>query len=72
MFNRSAMDTNKLPEPSRTYPAAPPEPERAEQPLLPEPIYEPYAQKALHDVSYKPYSEKATPHEPPYEPYKGI
>lgn len=72
MFNRSATDANKFPEPPRTHPAAPPDSERAKQPRLPEPIYEPYAQKALDDASYKPYSEKAAAPEPPYEPYKGM
>jgi hypothetical protein len=61
MHNEPATDTNKSPESPRTYPGAPPER-----------IYEPYAQKGLHDASYKPYSEKAALPEPPYEPYKGI
>ena len=72
MFNHSATDANKAPEPPRTYPGAPPDSERAQQPPLPEPIYEPYAQITLHDDSYKPYSEKAALPEPAYEPYKGI
>jgi hypothetical protein len=65
MPNESVTDTNKSPEPPRTYPGAPPD-------SPPERIYEPYAQKGLHDASYKPYSEKAVLPDPPYEPYKGI
>ncbi len=65
MPNQSATDTNKSSEP-------PSDSERAQQPPLPELIYEPYAQRVLHDASYKPYSEKAALPDPPYEPYKGI
>ncbi len=65
MFNQSATDTNTSPELPPTYPGAPPD-------SPPERTYEPYAQKGLHDASYKPYSEKAALPEPPYEPYKGI
>jgi len=72
MLKQLATDTSKSPEPPRTYREAPAVPERAQQPPLPEPIYEPYAQKGLHDASYKPYSEKAALPEPPYEPYKSI
>ena len=72
MPNESATDTNKSPEPPRTYPGAPPDSELAQQPPLPETIYEPYTQKGLHDASYTPYSEKAALPDPPYEPYKGI
>ncbi len=63
MPNQSATDTNKSSEP-------PSDSKRSEQP--PEPIYEFYDPKGLHDASYKPYSEKAALPEPPYEPYKGI
>jgi hypothetical protein len=66
MPNQSATDTNKSSEPPRTHPGALPDSPP------PERIYEPYAQKGLHDASYKPYSEKAALPEPPYEPYKGI
>jgi len=66
MPNESDTDTNESPEPTRTYPGAPPDSP------LPDPVYEPYAQKGLHDASYKPYSEQAAVPEPPYEPYKGI
>jgi hypothetical protein len=65
MPNQSTTDTNKSSEP-------PSDSERAQEPALPEPIYEPYAQRPLHDASYKPYSEKAALPDPPYEPYKGI
>jgi hypothetical protein len=72
MLRQLATKTNKSPKPPRAYPGAPAESECTQQPPLPEPLYEPYDQKGLHDTSYKPYSEKAALPEPPYEPYKGI
>jgi len=73
MFNRSASDTNKPAEPPRAHPGAPLDSERAKQPPLIEPIYEPYAPNPVpHEAPYKPYSEKPALSEPPYEPYKGM
>jgi hypothetical protein len=59
MFNHSATDANKYPEPPLPYPGATPDAERAKKPPLGEPPYEPYAKRP-------PLPE------PPYEPYRGM
>jgi len=59
MFNQSATDKNKSPEPPLTHPGAPPDSERAKQPPLPEP-------------PYRPYAKEPGKLEAPYEPYKGM
>ena len=59
MFDHSATDANKYPEPPPPYPGVTPDAERAKKPPLPELPYEPYAKKPLLPGS-------------PYEPYKGM
>jgi len=73
MFNQSAANANKSPEPPLTHPGAPPDSDRAKQPPLPEPPYKPYAKKpGPPEPPYKPYAKKSGPPEPPYEPFRGI
>jgi hypothetical protein len=59
MLNKSAAEANQSPEPPLARPGATPDSDRAKQPPLPEPPYEPYAKKPRLP-------------EPPYEPYKGM
>ena len=73
MFNQSATQANKPPEPKLPNAEPPPDSERAKQPPRPGTSYRPYAQKhALSEPPYKPYGEKPAPDEHPYEPYKDI
>jgi hypothetical protein len=56
MLNDSAIAANKPLEAPLPYPGATPDAERAKQPPLPEPPYEPYTKKSpLTDSSYEPY-----------------
>jgi S-DNA-T family DNA segregation ATPase FtsK/SpoIIIE len=73
MFKQSVATKNKLPGPPPLHPSGRPDPERAQQPPLSEPPYQPYAENpALSEPPYKPYAEKPAVHEPAYEPYKGV
>jgi hypothetical protein len=73
MFNQSAKDANKSPEPSRINPEAPPDLEPTKQPQLSEAPYTPYAEKpTIADAAYKPYAEEPSSPKQPYEPYKGM
>jgi len=59
MFNQSATDTNKSPEPPQIHPGTPTDPEGTQKPQVVE-------------LPYKPYANKPDLNEPPYEPYKGM
>jgi hypothetical protein len=73
MSQQFAPNANQSPEPPRTHAGATLESERVKQPPLPEPPYEPYAEKpAMPNLPYKPYAEKPKLPESPYEPYKGM
>lgn len=73
MFNRLAMQANKVHEPPPTPARAPSDSSRAEQPPAHGIPYKPYSDKpALSEPPYEPYGEKPALDELPYEPYKGI
>ena len=73
MFNQSATQGNKFPQPQLPHAEPPPDSEPAKQPPMPGASYLPYADKpALSEPPYKPYGEKPAPDEHPYEPYKDI
>jgi hypothetical protein len=59
-------------EPPVAYRGAPPDSERASQPPLPEPPYQPYPEKTLPEARYEPYAKKPGVPEVVYEPYKDI
>ena len=72
MFNHSAMDASKSPEPPLTHPGAPLDSDRSKQPPLPAPPYKPYTGEPAATEPYTPYAENPATSKPPYEPYKGI
>ena len=73
MFKQSVKKASRSAQPPLTHSGGPPDSERAKQPPLPEPPYNPYTDKpAVPTPTYKPYAEKPGLSEPPYEPYKGM
>jgi hypothetical protein len=61
MANRSAVDSNKSPEPPESNAAAPAVTKRTKEPTPPPPPYKPYANKELPGALYKPYAKKPLP-----------